>query len=473
VAVVGGGISGLAAALFLAERPGLRVTVLEAADAIGGKLRAAEVAGLSVDVGAETMLARRPEGVELARRVGLGADLVAPATSAAGLWTRGAIRPLPLGQVMGVPGDLRALAASGVLARPALGRVALDRLLPATPLDRALAAGEDVAVGRYVAARLGRAVVDRLVEPLLGGVYAGRADELSLLATVPALAAAAGDQRSLLAAAARVAAAGAGRTEPVFAGLRGGVARLADAVAAAAGAEIRTATTVRALRRTPSGWELTLGPTRAPGLLTADAVVLALPARPAARLLAGEVPAAAVELAGVDYASVALVTLALPAGSFAAPPEGSGFLVPPVDGREVKAATFSSVKWGWLAEAAGLAGLVVVRCSFGRYGETHVLQRDDAELVAAAVRELRAATGLRGTPVDAHVMRWGGSLPQYAVGHLDRVSRVRSAVDEVPGLAVCGAAYDGVGIPACVASARRAADRVLAGLARGGQWAHG
>lgn len=473
VAVVGGGISGLAAALFLADRPGVRVTVLEAADGIGGKLRAAQVAGLSVDVGAETMLARRPEAVELARRVGLAADLVAPATSAAGVWTRGAVRPLPAGQVMGVPSDLRAVAASGVLPPAALARVALDRVLPATALDRALAAGEDVAVGRYVAARLGRAVVNRLVEPLLGGVYAGRADELSLVATVPALAAAARGHRSLLAAAREVAAAGAGRTEPVFAGLRGGVARLAGAVAAASGAEVRTGTTVRALRRTPSGWELTLGPTRSSELLSVDAVVLALPAGPAARLLTDEVPAAAAELAGIDYASVALVTLAVPADGFAAPLTGSGFLVPPVDGREVKAATFSSVKWGWLAKAAKQARLVVVRCSFGRYGDEHVLQRDDAELEAAAERELRAASGLRGSSVDAHVTRWGGALPQYVVGHRERVARVRLAIDAVAGLAVCGAAYDGVGIPACVASARAAADRVLAGLAAGGEWAHG
>jgi oxygen-dependent protoporphyrinogen oxidase len=187
-----------------------------------------------------------------------------------------------------------------------------------------------------------------------------------------------------------------------------------------------------------------------------------VPGRPAARLLTDVAPQAAAELAAVEYASMAVVTLAFPADRFPAV-EGSGFLVPPVDGRDIKAATYSFAKWPWVRRAAG--ELVVMRTSIGRHREEHALQIADEELVARSLADLREAIGLEVPPVDQHVQRWGGGLPQYAVGHLDRVRRVRAAVAEVPGLAVCGAAYDGLGIPACIASAERAARQVLDGLA--------
>ncbi len=190
-------------------------------------------------------------------------------------------------------------------------------------------------------------------------------------------------------------------------------------------------------------------------------MVLALPAAPAARLLADAAPVASAELSTVDYASVALVTLAFRADDVPAP-VGSGFLVPAVEGLRIKAATYSSSKWGWLERAAG--GLVVLRTSLGRHREERDLQRDDVELVDLALADLGAVSGLSARPIDSVVTRWGGGLPQYAVGHLDRVRRVRAAVARQPGLTVAGAAYDGVGIPACVASGERAAREVLAGL---------
>ena len=455
VAVVGGGISGLAAAYALREAaPALRVSLLEAAPVVGGKLRVGDVAGVAVDDGAEAMLARRPEAVDLARAVGLGSDIVHPAASAAGVWTRGRIRPLPP-TLFGVPADLPALAGSGVLSRRGLARVPLEPLLPARSV-----AG-DVAVGRLVAARLGSEVRDRLVEPLLGGVYAGRADELSLRAAVAPLAPALDRGESLLhAAAAAVRAAPDG---PVFAGITGGVGRLPEAVAAAAAADVRTGVTVRELRRLPAGrWRLVTGPVPAAEIADVDAVVLALPATPAARLLRDVAPAAAAELGRIGYASVAVVTLAFPRDAFPTPLQGSGFLVPPVESRRIKACTYSSVKWGWLGEVASDA--VILRCSLGRHGETRDLQRDDTELVRLAAGDLGDAVGVRGPLLDARVSRWGGALPQYAVGHLDRVARIRSAVARRPGLAVCGAAYDGVGIAACISSGRQAATRVLADL---------
>ncbi|WP_204043533.1 protoporphyrinogen oxidase [Acrocarpospora phusangensis] len=464
VVIVGAGIAGLAAAWFLRSEggPRLRITVLEGGSRIGGKLHASEVAGVLIDAGAESMLARRPEGRELVASIGLADRLVDPGTTRSSILSRGELRPMPAGQVMGVPSDLDALAASGILSADGLARVPMDRVLPATPLDA------DVSVAEYVTARMGEEIVDRLVEPLLGGVYAGRADRLSLDATMPAIAAAARKERSLLRAAEDLVAAAPKNAGPVFTTLDGGLGGLPPALAEASGAQVRTGVMVRGLRRAPAGWRLVTGPTRDEAVVEADAVVLAVPAAPAARLLSHDVPAAAAELARIEYASMAIITLAYARDAAPSLPGGSGYLVPPVEGRAVKAVTFSTSKWPYLAEA----GVVLVRCSIGRVGEERLLQRDDAELVALATAELAETAGLRGVPIDSRVSRWGGGLPQYHVGHLDRVARVFAAVAEQPGLAVCGAAYDGLGVPATVGTARRAASRILEHLGPGGEWQH-
>jgi oxygen-dependent protoporphyrinogen oxidase len=231
------------------------------------------------------------------------------------------------------------------------------------------------------------------------------------------------------------------------------------------GLRVRTKATVRDLARaSEGGWHLVVGSAHDPTIVDADAVVLATPARATGRLLSDVVPDAALELSRIEYASTAIVTLAFRARDFPQT-SGSGFLVPPVDGRTVKASTYSFAKWDWVraAGAATAAGedLLVMRCSIGRHGEEQVLQVEDETLVHQALVELSDAIGLSVRPVDWHVQRWGGALPQYAVGHLDRVRHIRHAVAREPGLAVCGAAYDGLGIPACVASARRAAEQVV------------
>jgi protoporphyrinogen/coproporphyrinogen III oxidase len=469
VAIVGGGIAGLAAAFFLRDR-GVAVTVLEGSPRLGGKLATSQVAGIAVDEGAESLLARRPEGTDLIRAVGLAADLVSPGTTSAGIWTRGQLRPLPKRQFMGVPADLDELSRTGILSPQGTARTWADLELPVTGRDG------DVSVASYVGARLGGELVDRLVDPLLGGVYAGRSDELSFEATLPALARASGEHRSLSAAAAALLPPPAGPAQaPVFTTLSGGLGTLPPVLATASGAIVRTGAMVRGLARVPGGWRLTVGSAHAPELLDADAVILALPARPAGRLLAA-VPAAGGAASGlgeIAYASMAIVTLAYPAAAFPSLPGGSGYLVPAVDGHPVKAVTFSTIKWPHLLGETRPAGLRsarpagdihLVRCSVGRLGEEAVLQRDDGELAALAVTDLAAAAGVSGAPVDVRVTRWGGGLPQYTVGHLDRVRRIRASVAAQPGLAVCGAAFDGIGIPACIASARLAADQVLAHL---------
>jgi oxygen-dependent protoporphyrinogen oxidase len=456
VVVVGGGIAGLAAAARLhEERPDVTITVLEGSPEIGGKLKLAEVGGVTLDVGAEAMLNRRPEGVALARTSGLADLVIHPATITAQLWSRDELVPMPR-TMLGIPTDLRALAESGVISKPGMARAAMDAVLPGTSLE-----GRDTSIGGLVEERFGKEVVDRLVEPLLGGVYAGHAREISARAAVPQVVALLDRDRSLGKAAAR-ATSGPISEVPVFAGIIGGVGRLPSAVAATSGATIETDAPVRDLvRRAEGGWTLVVGSTDQPRLVHADAVVLATPARPTARLLSDVAPGAALELARIEYASVALVTMAFAARDF---PEvaGSGFLVPPVEKRAIKAATFSFAKWDWVREAGN--GVVVMRCSLGRHREEHQLQASDEELVEIALTDLADAIGLSVRPIETHVQRWGGGLPQYAVGHLDRVATIRQEISRLPGLAICGAAYDGLGIPACIASAHLAVASLLADL---------
>ncbi|BFU43045.1 protoporphyrinogen oxidase [Krasilnikovia sp. MM14-A1004] len=456
VAVIGGGIAGLAAAVRLRDRSpqDTEIIVYEGSGALGGKLRTGELAGATVERGAESFLTGAPDGTEsaavrLARRLGLGAELVHPSGIPAALALHGRLEPVPGGTLMGVPGDLGLL---GAVARPAADADPDE----GRPL---LGPAADVAVGALVRARYGDEVADHLVDPMLGGVYAGRADELSLAVTMPALARAARTE-STLAGAVRAAQAATVRVpgRPVFATVAGGLSRLVAAAAGASGAEFSLGQPVRELRRTGRGWRLVCGPVPAPQVDEVDAVVLAVPARPASRLLATIAPAAADAVGVLDYASVALVALALPPGTPL--PELSGFLVPPTECTLVKAATFVTRKWGHLDSDGGP---VIVRASLGRAGEADRLQRDDEHLIALARAELgELLGGALPTPVASWLQRWGGALPQYAPGHLDRVAAARAALP--PGIALAGAAFDGVGIPACVAGGETAAEDVLKSL---------
>ncbi len=493
VAVVGGGVSGLAAAHRLrALLPGAAVTVLEQRDRLGGVLRTVDLAGVPYDVGAEAFLARRPEVPALLDELGLRGELVHPGRAAPTVRAGGATVPLPSGTLLGVPTPAARL--DGVLSPAAVARVRAER-------DRPLAwtAGGDVALGGLLRARFGDELPDRLVDPLLGGVYAGRVDALGLRATLPALAAALdAGAPSLTAAAGRAGTpssapppapppasrheparesarngarvgtnrpadlrepAGGPPTAPVFGALRGGYATLVAALAATA--DVRLSTAVRALHRRTGGWRLVLGPGQ--GVLDVDAVVLAVPAPAAARLLAEVAPAAARAAGGIELASSVVVALAYREPDAAALPATSGVLVAAGEPLSIKAATHSSRKWPHLAPSA-TDGLVRLRASLGRFGEAAALQVDDADLVARARADLAALAGLTAAPVAVHVQRWGGGLPQYAVGHLDRVRAVEDAVAALPGLAVAGAALHGVGVPACVGTARAAAERAAASL---------
>lgn len=444
VAVVGAGIAGLVAALDLAET-GVAVTVFEATDRAGGKIDTTTFAGRPVDRGPDAFLARVPAGIDLVRRLGLSGDLVSPATGAAWLWSRGRLRPLPEGLVLGVPADLRKLVASGLLSPAGVARAGLDLVLPRTPL------GEDMAVGELVARRFGAEVDERLVDPLLGGINAGRSDRLSVEASAPQLATVARAHRSLLLGLrAQRRANPPDPSAPVFHGLAGGLSRLVDALVTRLAAEnvtMRWSTPVGTLEADGDDRVVIEGE-------AFDGAVIATPAFVAAHQLSAVAPAASTALAGIEHASVALVLLAYRRDSLAGPLEGSGFLVPRVEGRLITACSWSSSKWAHLDGGE----TVVLRVSAGRIGDERAMALGDDALVARIHDELAQAMGLRAAPVDHEVVRWARAFPQYEPSHRARITAIEDELSRAaPRVVLAGAALRGVGIPACISSGRAAA----------------
>lgn len=469
--VVGAGIAGLSAARGLALS-GRQVTILEGSARAGGKLARTTFDGLaglplSLDVGAESMLARRPEGLELITELGLTERRATPTPNKPQVLIDGRIRTLPP-SAMGVPTDLDAL--EGYLSPAGLDRARREPELPAPPLTG------DVAIGAYLDDRFGPEVTDRLLEPLLGGVYAGRSRELSFAAVNPSLFALASAGGSLLAAAraltgsARPAAAG-----PVFAGIEGGITALVDALVddlLHREVELRCSSPVHTLERTGDRFRLGVGLRPRVGgrsdrsdrtqMIEADEVVLATPAAATSRLLRdGLAPEAAEALAQIPYASVAVITMLVRGTELS----GSGLLIPPGELPTVKALTYADRKWAWVDRATrAYAGepLAVVRASVGRHGEAALLQLDDPALIRRTADELRALVPgwAQAELVEARVQRWGGGLPQYLVGHPGRIELIRATVAAVPGLRLAGAYLDGVGIPACIKSGYAAAEQL-------------
>ncbi len=473
VAVVGGGITGLTAALRICDRTAhnaapTRVTLVEQSEHLGGKLRSArlEWSGTAqhVELGADAFLVRGPTGssagIELVERLGLGPELMHPHTGQAYIALAEGLRVLPRDTVMGVPASPEAMADAGLVSAASAARMLAERDAPGEPVT------DDVSVGTLTRRRLGNEVTENVISPLLGGVYAGDTDVLSLQATIPALAARLRDHPSLVRAAQAVSTSRAG-TGPTFAAIRGGMGRLVSVLEetlrsmrsnARPQVDLRCGTTVRRLRRMGEGWELTLDPAGGGEVLHADAVLVATPARAARRLVEEAAPNVAAELAGIEYASVAVINIVLPdtASDGISLPVGSGVLVPSLPGRAVKAVTFVDQKWG-----RGAPETRLLRASVGRHGDETALQREDADLIEAVLADLARILGPLPPPLAAHVQRWGGSLPQYLVGHPARVRRARERIAAFGGLALAGAGYDGVGIAACISSAHQAADQLV------------
>lgn len=459
VAVVGGGIAGLAAAYELTtNHPGTEVVLLEAGPRLGGKIETQPFAGLPVELGPDTFLARVPWAVDLCKELGLFDELVSPVETTAYLWVRGALRRLPEAHVLGVPTDFDQLAASGLVSDEA---VAIARRDLDHPEDApgALPDG-DVSVGALIRSHLGDEVLERIVDPLIGGINAGDSDRLSVAAAAPQIADAARRNASLVRGLlAMKAAAPPDPGTPMFYSLPGGLQRLVDALVARIDAEVHLATPVTGLaRRADGGYALTT----AGGPVDADAVVLATPAYADAPLLADVAPDAAATLDAIDYSSVALVTFAVPAESVDRPLDASGYLVPRTEGCLITACTWASAKWAHLAAP----GQVLLRASAGRYGDERIAELDDAQLVAAVREDLGTTMGLDAEPRDVRIVRWTRSFPQYVPGHLQRMAALEARLaEDAPGVALAGAVLRGVGIPACIREGRAAAGTVAGRLA--------
>jgi len=450
--VVGGGITGLSAARLLAMA-GFDVIVLEAAQRWGGKLSPLLLNGVRLDAGAESILARRPEGLDLVADLGLADQVVQPSAAQPRLYIGGRLHALPA-SLLGVPTEPSQLAS--LLSDQAL------RFLKSEPERPAPAFDHDLAIGRFVDERLGVEVTDVLLEPLLGGVYAGNSRRLSFQAVAPELFERAKRGGSLLRHAQEIVA--QGKQTPVFAGLLGGVSILIDALVddlVRRSVVMRLKVTVQSLERTDRGFRLMIDRADQPETIMADTVLLAAPAPATGRLLSGLVPSAG-KFARLPYASVALITLAV----LGVRTDASGVLVVPGELPTIKAVTYSSMKWSWVASQAQQAwepDIEIIRISVGRHGEAATLHLDDRALIERTFAEARTIPGWEVADlVQGTVSRWGGGLPQYQVAHRELVARLRDEVADVPRLAIAGAALDGIGIPACLASARAAAAALMA-----------
>ena len=438
ITIVGGGVTGLTTAYrFSKLMPGAQITLIEAGDHVGGKIRSSPFAGIAgVDEGADAFLTRIPHAVALAAELGLTDQLTSPAVVSANVWWNG-MHEIPEGLLLGVPSDLATLARSHLLSWRGKLRAGLEPILPGTGV------GAD-SVGRLIRKRFGRQVHERLVDPLVGSIYAADTDRFSL-AGVPQILDLASNNRSLLIGARRARAKVKAATGPIFAAPTGGMAVLTDSLAealAAADVEIRTGQSVTSIERSGSGW-LVDGE-------VADAVVLATPARTTAPLVGAISGDAAKALATFDHAGVVMVTLAVAGTDW--PRElsaKSGYLVPKPVQNWVTAVSFASSKWAhW--RPADADGGVILRISLGRDGRDLTDQSDDA-LLNAAVTDVGHHLGFSLRPTAHRITRWPLAFPQYRPGHAKRVTGIEADLArDAPGIFVAGASYRGIGIPACI-----------------------
>jgi oxygen-dependent protoporphyrinogen oxidase len=435
IAIVGAGISGLSTALSLADRTNHDVVVFEAADRVGGRIGGGSFAGIEgIDSGADAFLARVPEALVLAERVGLGSTLVSPESVGAAVWHNGLHR-IPEGLLLGLPGKLRPLATTGLLSWRGKLRAGIEPLLPRTSID-------NDSIGELVRARFGNEVHERLVDALVGSIYATDTDRFSL-AEVPQLHSIA-SRRSLLLAARAQARSTAGtataESSPIFAAPRAGIGALIEATARSlqkAGGEIRTSSKVDTIERADDKW-----------LINADrydAVIFAGPATSTGAVLRTAAPDAAHLLGRAEAADVVMVTLHVSTDEWPEHLHGmSGYLVPKPVQRWVTAASFGSQKWAhWQPPTGG----EILRVSIGRDGQP-VLQLTDEEIVDAVLADMHTHLGVNFAPLDIRITRWPGAFAQYRPHHAAWVDRIEQSLAQ--GLFITGAAYRGIGIPACV-----------------------
>lgn len=450
---MGAGIAGLAAAFHLQiHAPDVETFVLEAEERAGGKIRTRHVDGFVIEGGPDSFLTTKPAGIELARRVGIERRLegVRQETRRTFVMHRGRLVQLPEGLSGLVPARLGPLFRSPLLSPWGKLRVAVEPCAPARKSDG------DESLGAFTRRRMGREAYERLIEPLMSGIYGGNGDELSLSATFPRLAEMERSHGSVLKALrATPTASSSGKPASAFLAPIGGMAELVEAVERhLAPGTVRTSSPALGLAQAGDLFQVGI----ANETMTANGVIIAAPAGAAAALLQSIDADAAEMLSAIQYAPSATVSLGYRVKDLGIAPEGHGYIIPRREGRPLLAVTWTSNKFAGRAPANHL----LVRGFFGRPEHAEVTQADDAELVRLLREELRATAGITVDPILSSVTRWKVAMPQYAVGHLDRVGAIERRLADHPGLALAGAGYRGVGIPDCIQSGQRAAEMMLA-----------
>jgi oxygen-dependent protoporphyrinogen oxidase len=468
VAIVGGGISGLAAAHRIAElAPQVQIALFDSAKRLGGVLETVHRDGYLIEQSADNFITSHPWAVDLCRRVGLGEQLLSTnsAHRQAFVVSRGRLCKIPDGFLVMAPTRLWPVVTTPILSPLGKLRLAMEKFV------KPRADTSDESLASFARRRMGREAYERLVQPLVGGIYTADPERLSVRATMPRFVEMERQHGSLLAGALKNRREQADESDDsgarysMFVAPREGMSSLVDAIAARLPrGTARLETRVERIARRDDGrWNVlsTMTNVRQTAVEEVfDAVILAAPAQHAAKLLDAVDAHLTAELAAIEYAGAAVVVLAYDRAQIAHRLDGFGFVVPLVEKLKILSASFSSVKYAGRAPD----GKVLVRVFIGGACQRELLDHDDATLRTIAHEELAKLLGIAGTPVLSTVTRWNNAMPQYHLGHVDRVTRIEAAVARQPGLALAGNAYHGVGIPQCIHSGEQAAERTLARL---------
>ena len=448
--IVGGGISGLSTAYYLAKR-GAPGVILESRPRLGGVIQTEHVEGCTLEAGPDSFLSAKPAALELIRELGLAADVIGSNDHLRVTYVRrrGRLVPLPDGLMMMVPTKILPLLTTRLLSLSTKARMGFELLR--APKPRAA----DESVADFVREHYGQEAVDYLAEPLLSGIYGGDPTQLSVAAVLPRFVELSKRYGSLTRGvlASRAAMKSSGPPAPLFRTLKGGLGQLVDAVVQAAKPEV-VPHRAEAIERTGYGFSL-----RAAGeWLESRHIVLACEAHQAAPLVSSLDPRLAGLLASIPYSSSMTVAVGFDAGDFSRPPSGFGFLVPKKERRRLVACTWVGTKFSYRVPA----GKIVARCFLGGMEDAGVLAESDEAIIAEVLRELREIAGVTAPARFTRISRWPRAMAQYPVGHPARVAEIEARTAAIPGLYLAGNAYQGIGIPDCIRMGRAAAEKIHA-----------